>query len=144
RRSTALPSTCPSSCRRGGACRRIRPGAASRAPPSSSSWLSSESSYGHRAVAGRLRRTPKDGFGEQRAGRARGDVRRLDVERIVQEVLLPACERHAGLDEPLEHADVVGGPDVARGAQDDRTRETIVAEQELAVCRAIPEHPGDG
>src|SRR5205823_4081590 len=43
------------------------------APPlrsPSSLSLPSGSSYGHRAVAGRLRRAPKDGFGEQRAGRA--------------------------------------------------------------------------
>src|SRR5205823_299596 len=91
------------------------------------------SSYGHRGVPGRLGRTAQDGFGEQRARGPRCDEGRLDVERVLLEVRLPARERDAGLHEALEHADVVGRPHVARRAQDDRARQSVTSPEELAV-----------
>src|SRR5206468_6303185 len=135
RGSTALPSTSSSRGPRAGAYRRSRPAAGARrsgsafcSEPEDSLW-----SYGHRGVPGRLGRAAQDGFGEQRARGLRRDEGRLDVERVALEVRLEARERNAGLHEPLEHADVVGRPDVARRAQDDRARQPVAPPEELPV-----------
>src|SRR5207247_1459884 len=105
-----------------------RSGSAFCSEPEDSLW-----SYGHRGVPGRLGRAAQDGFGEQRARGLRRDEGRLDVERVALEVRLEARERNAGLHEPLEHADVVGRPDIARRAQDDRARQPVAPPEELPV-----------
>src|SRR5262249_60253933 len=42
-------------------------------------------------------------------------------------------EPDTGLDEALEHADVVGGPDIARGAEVDRADEPLAPPEKLAI-----------
>ncbi len=71
------------------------------------------------------------------------DVRRLDVERVLLEVRLPRAERDAGLHEALQHADVVGRPDVARRTEDDGAGQPIAAEQQLAIRRPVRVQPAD-
>src|SRR5207244_1284048 len=78
-----------------------------------------------------------DGFGEQRVRGPGRDERRLDVERVLLQMLLEAAERHARLHEPLQHADVVARPDVAGPAEDDRAGQPVAAEEELAVRRPV-------
>src|SRR5205814_2446336 len=112
---------------------------ASRVEACRPAWERSGSldSYGHRGLAGRLRRTAQHGFGEQRAGRAGRDVRGLHVERMRLQMIFESAEADAGLYEPLEHAHVVGRPHVTGTADDDGAGQAIAAEEQLAVRRAV-------
>src|SRR5262245_38973543 len=131
----ARPGMCGARDPRAAGCRRSRPGAESSWGSSWDAWARSRlwDSYGYRSLPGRFRRAPQNGFGKQRARRLGRDERRLDVERVGLQMRLPPPKPDAGLDEPLEHADIVGGPDVARRAKDDRARESLAPPEELAI-----------
>src|SRR5262245_48767860 len=59
-------------------------------------------------------RLPEHGLGQELSGRVGGDVGALDVEGVPAELLLPGAESDPRLDQALQHADVVRGPDVRR------------------------------